>query len=50
MNEKVYNTMRNIGGWNIALGVVMIVLSITIGTLQIIHGAKLLNDKKDITF
>lgn len=50
MSEKVYNTMRSIGGWNIALGVVVIVVGIAVGTLQIIHGGKLLSDKKDITF
>ena len=50
MNEKVYKTMKMIGGWNIALGVVLIVVSVAIGVLQIIHGGKLLKDKKDITF
>ncbi len=50
MNEKVYKTMRNVGGWNIALGVVLIVVGVTVGILQIIHGGKLLHDKKEITF
>ncbi len=50
MNEKVYKTMKNVGGWNIALGVVLIVIGVTVGILQIIHGGRLLHDKKDITF
>jgi len=50
MSEKVYKTMKNVGGWNIALGVVLIVVGVTVGILQIIHGGRLLNDKKDITF
>lgn len=50
MNEKVYKTMKNVGGWNIALGVVLIVAGVAIGILQIIHGGKLLSSKKDITF
>lgn len=50
MNEKVYKTMGNVGGWNIALGVVLIVVGVTMGVLQIIHGGRLLHDKKDITF
>ena len=50
MNEKVYKTMRNVGGWNIAIGVVLIVVGVTVGVLQIVHGGQLLNNKKDITF
>lgn len=50
MNEKVYKTMENVGGWNIALGIVLIVVGVTMGVLQIIHGGRLLNGKKDITF
>lgn len=50
MNEKVYKTMRNVGAWNIAFGVVLIVIGVTVGILQIIHGGKLLSSKKDITF
>ena len=50
MNEKVYKTMENVGGWSIALGVVLIVVGVTVGILQIVHGGRLLNSKKDITF
>ncbi len=50
MNERVYKTMRNVGGWNIALGVVVIVVGVSVGILQIIHGGRLLGAKKDVTF
>lgn len=50
MNEKVYKTMKKVGGWNIALGVFIVVFGVTVGVLQIIHGGKLLADKKEITF
>ena len=50
MNERVYKTMSNAGGWNIVFGVILIVLGITIGVMQIINGGKLLADKKELTF
>lgn len=50
MNEKVFKTMKNVGGWNIAFGVILIVLGITMGIVQIVHGGMLLSNKKDITF
>ena len=50
MNEKVYKTMKNAGAWNIVLGTVLIAISVTVGILSIIHGAKLLIDKKEILF
>lgn len=50
MNEKVYKTMKRVGGCNIAFGILMIVFGITLGVLQIVHGGKLLKDKKEITF
>ena len=50
MNEKVYKTMKKVGSWNIVFGIILIVLGVTIGVLQIIHGGKLLAHKKDITF
>lgn len=50
MNEKAYKTMSRIGGWNIALGVVSLVIGIAIGVASIISGAKLLKDKSNITF
>ncbi len=50
MNEKVYKTMRNVGGWSIALGVVVIVVGVMAGVMQIVQGGRLLSSKKDITF
>ena len=50
MNEKVYKTMKNVGAWNIVLGIVLIVVGVAVGVMQIVHGGKLLHDKKEITF
>lgn len=50
MNEKIYNTMKQVGAWNIVFGVVLITLGVAIGVMQIVHGGKLLKDKKEITF
>ena len=48
--EKVYKTMKKIGGANIAIGVVILVFGIVLGIFNIVCGAKLLKDKADITF
>lgn len=50
MNEKIYNTMKQVGAWNIVFGVVLLTLGVAIGVMQIVHGGKLLKDKKEITF
>lgn len=50
MNEKIYKTMKKVGAWNIAFGVILIAVGMTVGIMQIIHGGKLLSDKKEITF
>jgi len=50
MNEKVYKTMRSVGGWSIALGVIVIAVGVIAGVMQIIQGGRLLSSKKDITF
>lgn len=50
MNEKAYKTMMYSGMGNIAVGVLMIVVSITVGVITIISGAHLLRDKKGLTF
>ena len=50
MNEKIYKTMKSVGGWNIAFGVVLIVLGVTVGVVQIIQGGRLLSEKKEIIF
>ena len=48
--EKVYKSMKHVGAANIAIGVVVIVGGIALGVLSIVAGAKLLKDKKEITF
>lgn len=50
MNEKVYKSMKHVGGTNIALGILAIVVGVTIGVLTIVNGAKLLRDKAEIMF
>ena len=50
MNEKVYKTMKKVGGFNIAFGIVLITVCLAVGIMQIIHGGKLLAHKNDITF
>ena len=42
--------MGKTGAWNITFGVILVVLGVAIGTMQIIHGGKLLMDRKEITF
>ena len=43
--ERVYKTMRNIGGANIAVGVVLISVGLIAGTVSIVTGAILLKRK-----
>lgn len=50
MGEKIYKTMKGAGAWNIALGVVLLVVGIASGILMIVSGAKLLSDKSKILF
>ncbi|MBO5470584.1 MAG: hypothetical protein J6A03_12720 [Lachnospiraceae bacterium] len=50
MSEKVYKTMSKVGAWNIVFGIIMIIVGLTVGVMQIIHGGKLLSDKKEIMF
>ena len=48
--EKVYKVMRTSGAWNIAIGIVLIVVSVTAGIISIVNGAALLKNKSDLTF
>lgn len=50
MEEKIYKTMKNAGGLNVTLGVLMIVFGIAAGVLMIVNGGKLLVKKADILF
>lgn len=50
MNEKIYKTMKSVGGGNIALGIIILVTGIASGILMIVNGALLLKKKSEITF
>ena len=50
MGEKIFNSMGRIGGANIAMGIICIVVGVSGGVLSIICGSKLLNDKKNLLF
>lgn len=50
MMEKIYNTMKSVGVWNLVLGIVLIVSSMVAGTFLIVNGAKLLKKKSDLLF
>ena len=47
---KAYKTMGNVGAANIALGIIVAVTGITAGILTIVSGARLLANRKNITF
>lgn len=50
MMEKIYNTMKSVGVWNLVLGIILILSSLAAGTFLIINGAKLLRKKSDLLF
>ena len=50
MEERTYQIMSRTGGWNIALGIVSIVVGVSAGVLLIISGGKLLAGKSRIMF
>ncbi|MBR3307455.1 MAG: hypothetical protein IKI75_09430 [Lachnospiraceae bacterium] len=50
MEERAYTVMKRTGGWNIALGIVTMVVGLSAGVLLIIGGAKLLSNKSNIMF
>ena len=49
-NEKIYKTMGRVGGGNIAMGAVLVVVGVATGVLMIVSGAKLLLGKSKILF
>jgi len=49
-DEKAYKSMNFVGVVNIALGIVIVVVSAVCGAFIIAGGGKLLKDKKGITF
>lgn len=50
MMEKIYNTMKSVGVWNLVLGILLILAGIVTGILMILNGAKLLKKKSDLLF
>ncbi len=50
MGEKIYKTMGSAGAWNIALGVVVMVVGLASGVMLIVSGAKLLAEKSKVLF
>lgn len=50
MNEKMYKTMGITGVSGITVGIVMIVVGVAAGIVAIVSGARLLNDRKGLTF
>lgn len=50
MNEKVYKSMAFAGAANIAVGIVVAVVGVAAGVITIISGARLLKEKKGLTF
>ncbi len=50
MVEKAYKAMNAAGAASIAIGVVVLVIGIIAGILSIVFGARLLKNKKNLTF
>jgi hypothetical protein len=50
MMEKIYNTMKSVGVWNLVLGILTIIAGAVAGTLLILNGARLLKKKSEILF
>lgn len=47
-NEKVYKKISEVGAAGIVLGIALIIIGITIGTMSIVFGAKALLTKKHL--
>lgn len=50
MNEKIYKSMTLAGVSNIVVGVIVAVVGVATGIITIISGARLLKEKKKLTF
>lgn len=48
--EKIYNTMKSVGVWNLVLGIVLIVIGILGGVFMIVNGSRLLKKKSYLLF
>ena len=50
MNEIIYNKLVRVGGGNIAMGAVLVVVGVATGVLMIVSGAGLLKRRGEIMF
>ena len=50
MMEKIYNTMKSVGVWNLVMGILLIITGIISGVFMILNGAKLLKKKSELLF
>ena len=50
MNEKAYKTMGSSGAASITIGIIMIAAGVVAGVIAIINGARLLKNRKGLTF
>lgn len=50
MNEKAYKAMNFAGTANITIGIIVVVVGVAAGIISIISGARLLKEKKGLTF
>ena len=48
--EKVYKVLKNVGGGSIAIGVIIIIMGVTLGVINIVNGAVLLRNRRNILF
>ncbi|WP_434309059.1 hypothetical protein [Hominifimenecus sp. rT4P-3] len=48
--EKVYQSMKSAGIFNLVMGILVIVAGAIVGSFAIVHGALLLRRKNEITF
>lgn len=50
MNEKAYKSMSFAGTASITIGIIVAVVGVATGVIAIISGARLLKDKRGLTF
>ena len=50
MSEKAFRTMTMAGISNIVIGIVVAVIGVAAGVMTIVTGARLIKDKKGLTF
>ncbi len=49
-SEKIYKRVTMVGSTNIVTGIIILVVGLSIGILNIVHGAMLLKGKSKIIF